>query len=73
MKMRKKKDELYETAEISLLATRMKELGRKSNLFIDEAMNVFHCDRMEDYLKIIAEGDDLIHEYEFFVKCNTIR
>ena len=30
MKMRKKKDELYETAEILLLATRMKELGRKS-------------------------------------------
>ena len=68
MKMRTEKDKMFEKAEIILLATRMKELGRKSNLFIDEAMNVFHCDRMEDYLKIIAEGDDLIHELEFFCK-----
>lgn len=35
MKMRKKKDELYETAEILLLAARMKELVCKTNLFID--------------------------------------
>ncbi len=68
MKMRKKKDELYETAEILLLATRMKELGRKSNLFIDEAMNVLQINRMEGYQKIIAESDDLMQEYDHFCK-----
>ena len=68
MKKRKKKDKMSETAEIMLLAERMKELVCKTNQFIDEAMDVIHSDKMEDYQKIIAESDELIQECDYFCK-----
>ena len=68
MNMRTEKDKMFEKAEIILLAARMKMLVCKTNLFIDEAMNVLQINRMEGYQKIIAESDDLMQECDRFCK-----